>query len=239
IAPQDRRAIEDWIGEWADPKQGAELIASLPSLPTGAAWVWSPEAGILRRWQVPLAGTLDTGKPSPDPIELGHIDIAAVQAKLGEVAAEVVANDPATLRRRIRELEAAVKAAADHAGTIPAPVVETVIQRVEVPVLDDADRSHLRQAANDAAAAAAALENAAQEILGKLDWLETPRAAPDSLATVGGRAPRTERTTPVRPEAPPRPVVAQSAERRGAGLATAEAPGSNPGHGAGGASLRK
>jgi len=43
IAPQDRAAVEDWIGEWADPKQGREVIASLPSLPRGTGWVWAPE----------------------------------------------------------------------------------------------------------------------------------------------------------------------------------------------------
>lgn len=126
IAPQDRRAIEDWIGEWADPKQGAELVASLPSLRTGEAWIWSPEAGILERRQTPLARTLDTGKPSDQPIELASIDIAAMQGRLDEVAAEVLANDPATLRKRIRELEAAGGPAR----------VETVERVVEVPVLN-------------------------------------------------------------------------------------------------------
>jgi hypothetical protein len=37
IAPQDRAAVEDWIGEWADPKQVREVIACrhLPAAPAG------------------------------------------------------------------------------------------------------------------------------------------------------------------------------------------------------------
>jgi hypothetical protein len=62
IAPQDRKAIEEWIGEWADKEQGKEIVASLPSLPTGDAWIWSPEIGFLERKHFPLARTYDSGK---------------------------------------------------------------------------------------------------------------------------------------------------------------------------------
>jgi hypothetical protein len=105
IAPQDRAAIADWIKEWADPKVGAELIASLPSLPTGDAWMWAPGEDILERFHAPLAATLDTGRPSDEPIELAPIDVAAVQSRLDEAGAEQLANDPAALKKRIVELE--------------------------------------------------------------------------------------------------------------------------------------
>lgn len=49
IGPQDRKALEDWVSahhmdnmEETD-KVLNEFVASLPSLPTGTAWVWSPE----------------------------------------------------------------------------------------------------------------------------------------------------------------------------------------------------
>src|ERR1700722_3356543 len=42
IAPQDRDAVEAWIGEWDDSKRGGEIIKSLPSLARGEGWVWSP-----------------------------------------------------------------------------------------------------------------------------------------------------------------------------------------------------
>lgn len=49
IGPQDRKALEDWVSahhmdnmEETD-KVLNEFVTSLPSLPTGTAWVWSPE----------------------------------------------------------------------------------------------------------------------------------------------------------------------------------------------------
>ena len=105
IAPQDRAAIEAWIGEWAGKGEGKDIIASLPSLPTGDAWIWSPEAGILERYHFPLASTFDSGKPLEDMPELAPIDLASVHAMLGAAAEELEADDPKKLKARIAELE--------------------------------------------------------------------------------------------------------------------------------------
>lgn len=49
IGPQDRKALEDWVaahgidGMDETKKELDEFVSSLPSLPTGEAWVWSPE----------------------------------------------------------------------------------------------------------------------------------------------------------------------------------------------------
>lgn len=116
IAPQDRSAVEDWIGEWADKIQGKEIIASLPSMPTGDAWVWSPEANFLKRVHFPLARTYDSGKA---PIageagpELKSLDLATVNQLLDKAFDEFKANDPRYLKAEIarltRELSAARK----------------------------------------------------------------------------------------------------------------------------------
>ena len=88
IAPQDRAAVEDWIGEWADPKQGREVITSLPSLPRGTGWVWAPELGVLAKMAFPCIKTLDSsstpehGAPVKSPVELNAIDITALRAAL-------------------------------------------------------------------------------------------------------------------------------------------------------------
>jgi hypothetical protein len=42
VAPQDRAAIDDWVKVHGEPEQREELMASLPSLPIGTAWFWSP-----------------------------------------------------------------------------------------------------------------------------------------------------------------------------------------------------
>jgi hypothetical protein len=107
IAPQDRRAIEDWIGEWAGPKQGAEVLYSLPSMKTGDAWIWSPELGHLERARFSLAKTFDSGRPRIGEAgpELQPIDLTALKGKLTTVEAEFKANDPKALRAEIAALK--------------------------------------------------------------------------------------------------------------------------------------
>lgn len=108
IAPQDRNAVEDWIGEWADPKQGAELLKSLPSLPTGEGWLWSPEAGILERCKFPKISTYDSSR-APDgdvgKIVLANIDLPTIQARLETVAHDAFENDPKRLRAKLADLQ--------------------------------------------------------------------------------------------------------------------------------------
>lgn len=66
IAPQDRAAVEAWIGEWADPKKGAEVIASLPSLKVGEGWIWSPEIEVLQKVKFPPIRTFDSSRAPED-----------------------------------------------------------------------------------------------------------------------------------------------------------------------------
>ena len=84
IAPQDRRAIEDWIGEWADPGEGRELARSLPSLALGEAWVWCPGEDHLARSRCPLAATFDSGhtRALDQARTLAPIDIAEIAERL-------------------------------------------------------------------------------------------------------------------------------------------------------------
>lgn len=43
IGPQDRKALNDWVEAHAAEGDFDEFIKSLPSLPTGQGWIWSPE----------------------------------------------------------------------------------------------------------------------------------------------------------------------------------------------------
>lgn len=111
----DVDAVRAWIGEWAAPGQGKELVASLPSLGVGDAWVWSPELGVLERAHFPLVVTFDSGKP-PKAGETGPalkpIDITAIAERLMAIGKEVIANDPRQLKARITELERKARDAA-------------------------------------------------------------------------------------------------------------------------------
>jgi hypothetical protein len=124
IAPQDRGAVEDWIGEWADKSQGKEIIASLPSLPTGDAWIWSPEADFLKRVHFPLARTYDSSKApiaGEEGPELKPLDLASVNALLEKAAEDLKANDPRHLKAEVARLsrELAVAKATEPKGISP------------------------------------------------------------------------------------------------------------------------
>jgi hypothetical protein len=110
IAPQDRNAVEAWIADQADEEKGKAIIASLPSLPTGVGWIWSPGAEILSKVHFPRIKTFDSSS-APDgfaggkmPV-LAAIDPAVISGKLASIKDEAEANDPAKLKAKIRELQ--------------------------------------------------------------------------------------------------------------------------------------
>lgn len=129
IAPQDRKAVEEWIKDNADQEKGREIITSLATLKTGQAWIWAPEIGVLERVSFPKIRTFDSSKAPDDagdgkgPV-LAPIDKEAIASKLQTVAADALANDPARLKARIRELEAQHK----RNGAAAAPVDTAAIE---------------------------------------------------------------------------------------------------------------
>lgn len=113
MAPQDRKAIAEWIADQADPHIGKDIIASLPTLKPGDGWVWSPNDNYLRRTHFPLPRTFDSSK-APDIGDgngpaLKPLNLDALKGKLATVEKERADNDPKTLKARIVELERAAK----------------------------------------------------------------------------------------------------------------------------------
>jgi len=114
IAPQDRKAVEEWIADQADKETGKEIIASLPSLKAGEAWVWSPEAHFLKRVVFPMPRTYDSSKVQGTgraKKRLSPIDLEKLQAKFAKVRTEAEAKDPKILAKRVAELEAQLRKA--------------------------------------------------------------------------------------------------------------------------------
>ena len=110
LAPQDRKAISDWIVGWVGLEKGKEIIASLPSLKPGEAWVWSPQDGVLRHTKFPLPRTFDSSR-APDAAdrkgpELAPVNMDALKGRLTALEAEAKANDPKALRAEITRLRA-------------------------------------------------------------------------------------------------------------------------------------
>jgi hypothetical protein len=108
LLPHDREAVKEWVKEQADVGQASEILASLPQLTTGEAWVWAPALQLLERRRFPLARTFDSGQA---PVAgqagpaLAPLDLKAVTARLESVAADVLANDPKNLKAEIARLK--------------------------------------------------------------------------------------------------------------------------------------
>lgn len=101
VAPQDRRAVEEWIGDQADKKRGAEIIASLPGLPRGEAWVWAPDQGVLARAAFPRIVTFDSMQPAAQGArDLPPIDVAAIRSAMSNASPR-----PVETSKKVRSIE--------------------------------------------------------------------------------------------------------------------------------------
>ena len=147
IGPQDLAAIEAWIDVHGTPAERKTLIESLPSLPTGDAWVWSPgwptERGIFARLHTLPIETFDSGAtPRPgqkhvEPRKVAEVDLEAVRRQMAASIERASQADPKLLRLRVRELEQELAAAK------AAPAVQP--KRIEVPVLSKKAETALTQ----------------------------------------------------------------------------------------------
>jgi len=67
VGPQDRKALQEWVEAHTAEGDFEKFIQSLPSLPTGEAWIWSPEfLGIFEQIKIRKRNTFH-----PDREELG------------------------------------------------------------------------------------------------------------------------------------------------------------------------
>jgi len=138
-SPQDRKAIEGWIEHQAQSK---EILATLPGLESGEAWIYSPHFLGLKepvRIRFPRRSTFDSGatpsvKAKKRQATLADVDLGKIRTQMAETIERAKADDPKELRRRIGELERELKAERDKK---PAP------ERVEIPVLSDKDRASI------------------------------------------------------------------------------------------------
>lgn len=115
IAPQDLAAIDAWIDVHGTEEERKLLKASLPSLPVGDAWFWSPGwptgEGIFERVHVLPIETFDsaaTPKPGEKRIEpknLADVDLDALTRQMAATIEKAKAENPKELIRRIRDLE--------------------------------------------------------------------------------------------------------------------------------------
>src|SRR5439155_3768719 len=112
IAPQDRDAIDAWIKVHGTPEQREELMRSLPSLPIGTAWFWSPGwLDVFRKVQIRQRETFDSsatpavGTQVQPPRRLAEVDIEKLRTRIAATIEKPKADDPRELRKRIADLE--------------------------------------------------------------------------------------------------------------------------------------
>lgn len=131
--PQDRKALDEWVRANGTEEQRAEFLASLASLPTGTAWIWSPHwLGTFLKVAIRPLETFDSsatpkgGESLIQPRAFAEVDLEALRDRMAATVERAKADDPQELRRQIAELQRQLKATP----------TERVVERVEVPVLD-------------------------------------------------------------------------------------------------------
>lgn len=207
LSPRARDAVQDWIREkHEDDREG--VIATLDSLPTGTAWVWSPLRGILKKVALRRIKTFDsyaTPKPGEvriEPSARKELDLSGLGEKMRETAERARASDPKELRREIVDLRdrlAAFEAAPPRAEV----EIQEVEKIIEVPVFTDEDRKWLHHIAK-------ALEGIPEQmhpIHAKL--AELTEAAKEKVAA----APRPSPPSPPRPRPIPTPTKSSPMSR--------------------------
>ena len=132
-APQDRKAIDEWVAGNGTKEERDELVASLASLQKGEAWFWSPSwLQVFTRAQVRLRKTFDSSKTPEageviEPKRMAPVDLDRLRDRMAAAIAKAEAEDPKKLQARIRELERQVQ---------QQPEPEVRVERIEVPVLN-------------------------------------------------------------------------------------------------------
>lgn len=115
IAPQDLAAMKAWIDVHGTIEQGKELMDSLPALPIGDAWFWSPgwptAEGIFARSHILPIQTFDSaatpkpGEKKVTPKNLADVDMDALKKQMAATIEKAKNDNPALLKKRIAELE--------------------------------------------------------------------------------------------------------------------------------------
>jgi hypothetical protein len=193
----DRKAIRDWV---VYHEAGLEAVKEVPKLPTGTAWVFSPETDVMRKVAFRRRRTFDSGatpkvgqKVRP-PAKLAAVDLDEIRGAMADTIERAKADDPKHLKARIRDLEKEVaRAVADR----PEPV------QVEIPAISAEDLERLEAATTELAAQGTAVTTIAEALRLQLAELRPvaggkglPAAAKEGRASQRGRSAAAHARTP-------------------------------------------
>jgi len=178
--PHERKAIEEWIKEKG---LDADIKAELPHLEVGYAHVWSPQwlrisktVKIAPKKTYDASATPTLGMKAVKPKELTPVDVEEIRQAMADTVRRAEENDPAALKREIAQLKKQLQAKATP--------VEPKIERVEVPVLKDAQITRLEKACIRLSETGTQLVEVASEIKAAIQSLNGQRPQPAPRRTV-------------------------------------------------------
>lgn len=227
-APQDKKALDEWIKDNAGEERRAEFMQSLARLALGEAWFWSVGwLDTFSRVQVRMRETFDSSAtPKPGerrvtPSTLADVNLDELREQLAATIEQAKANDPAELKRRVARLERELA----QATTAPPPAEPRI---VETPVITDAQLEALRVILGEWFTKSDALSLTVRTLQNALELVETARRSPAAVPT----PPRLSHVDTARREALPAARAAYKAEARdtaarvlGTGAVTVAVPG--------------
>lgn len=190
----DITAVDEWVKMHATDEEARELKASLPSLPVGTAWFWSPGwLEILKKVQVRPRLTFDSsatpkvGERRIVPREFAPLNPADLQ-RLGRLLGPPEPAKPpagggevSRLTAEVTRLRAQLAAASQREP-----------ERVEVPVLAPGELAALEQAVMGVSQAAMTLGDVAGTIELALSRATAPPARPQQPVKAAAAAPQAE-----------------------------------------------
>lgn len=126
-APADQKAIDDWVKTHAEGAQRDTFMSSLPSLPVGTAWFWSPGwLELFEKVKVRTRKTLDSsstpkvGQQVASQHVMAAVDLAAISKQLSDSVTKIDENDPKKLQAEVKRLREELET--KEANTIVAQV---------------------------------------------------------------------------------------------------------------------
>jgi len=152
-SPQDQDAIDDWVKRNGTKEQRDIMMQSLASLHTGEGWIWSPgwlrifqRITIRQRRTFNSSATPKAGEKVIIPQKLAKVDLVRLGNEIRETIERANENDPAHLKQQVAVLkQKLVKAEQAAVAPRPVTVVDTRIEKVEVPVLTPEQEKTLKR----------------------------------------------------------------------------------------------
>lgn len=130
-APADQEPVLKWFKANADKEKTEAIKGSIASLRKGEAWVFSGDAGLFERRQIPMIDTFDnTATPDSSSdrskVRTPPVDKDRLRAIIGEAVKEAEDNDPELLKEKVTDLERQLRDAgkAKPAAAAPAPAID-------------------------------------------------------------------------------------------------------------------